>query len=114
MTEAEALARLQRMTDANSEPVLTAEDLADCLALSRIADANGLVPSDPSWTPTWDLNRGAAEGWRRKQAKPLLSYDFNADGQAFSRSQAVEHCARMVEHYRRRIVTTVYLGADNG
>ena len=107
MNEAEAQARLKRMTDATSDPVLTTDDLADCLAMSKLVDANGLAPSDPSWTPTWDLNRGAAEGWRRKAGKLAMQFDFDADGQSFRRSQAVAHCERMAEQYRRKIISSV-------
>lgn len=112
MTEGEALARLRRMTDASAEPVLSDDDLNDCLAISRLADAAGLPPTDPAWTPTYDLNRGAAEGWRRKAAKLAMRYDFSADGQTFSRSQAMAHCERMAEHYRRRIAATVPVGGQ--
>ena len=107
MTEAEALARLKRMTDPDSDPALTADDVADCLAMSKLVDADGLAPSDASWTPTWDLNRGAAEGWRRKAGRLAMRFDFSSDGQQFQRSQAVEHCERMAEQYRRRIVSSV-------
>lgn len=107
MNEAEALARLKRMTDADSEPVLTADDIADCLAMSKLVDADGLAPSDSSWTPTFDLNRGAAEGWRRKAGKLAMHFNFSTDGQTFDRSQAVAHCERMAEQYRRRIVSSV-------
>ncbi len=107
MTEAEALARLKRMTDADSEPTLTDDDLADCIAMSRLVDVNGLAPSESGWTPTYDLNRGAAEGWRRKAGKLAMRFDFATDGQQFQRSQAVEHCERMAEQYRRRIVSSV-------
>ncbi len=107
MNEAEALARLKRMTDADSEPALTVDDVADCLAMSKLVDENGLAPSDAAWTPTWDLNRGAAEGWRRKAGKLAMRFDFSADGQQFQRSQAVAHCERMAEQYRRRIVSSV-------
>ncbi len=107
MNEAEAQARLKRMTDADSDPALTVDDVADCMAMSKLVDANGLAPSDPSWTPTWDLNRGAAEGWRRKAGKLAMRFDFATDGQQFQRSQAVEHCERMAEQYRRRIVSSV-------
>jgi len=107
MNEAEALARLQRMTDATSDPELTADDLADCLAMSKLVDENGLAPSAPSWTPTWDLNRGAAEGWRRKAGKLAMRFDFSTDGQQFQRSQAVAHCERMAEQYRRKVFSSV-------
>jgi len=107
MNAAEAQARLKRMTDADNEPALTADDIADCLAISKLVDANGLAPSEASWTPTWDLNRGAAEGWRRKAGKLATRFDFEADGQRFDRSQAIEHCERMAESYRRKIVTAL-------
>jgi len=107
VNESEALVRLKRMTDADSEPMLTAEDLADCLIMSKLVDADGLAPSDASWTPTWDLNRGAAEGWRRKAAKLAMRFDFSSDGQSFSRSQAIAQCERMIEQYRRKIVSSV-------
>lgn len=107
MTEAEAQARLERMTEATSEPVLTADDITDCLAMSRLVDADGLPPTDPNWTPTFDLNRGAAEGWRRKAGKLAMRFDFSTDGQDFKRSQAVAHCERMAQQYRRKIVASV-------
>ncbi len=107
MTEEEAQARLARMTDAASEPVLSWEDIDDLLAMSRMVDANGLAPTDAAWTPTYDLNRGAAEGWRRKAGKLAMRFDFNADGATFNRSQAVVHCERMAEQYRRRIITSI-------
>ena len=107
MTEAEALARLKRMTDADSEPVLTADDVTDCLAMSKLVDSNGLAPSDASWTPTWDLNRGAAEGWRRKAGRLAMRFQFSTDGQEFHREQAVAHCERMAEQYRRKIISSV-------
>jgi len=107
MNETEARARLERMTDAYSDPALTEEDIYDCVMMSRLVDANGLAPSDPDWTPTWDLNRGAAEGWRRKKGKIAMHYDFSSDGQSFSRSQAVQHCEEMIRHYQRRIATSI-------
>lgn len=107
MTEAEALDRLKRMTDADSEPALAIDDVADCLAMSKLVDAAGLAPSDPAWTPTWDLNRGAAEGWRRKAGKLAMRFDFSSDGQTFHRSQAVAHCERMAKQYRRRIMAAI-------
>lgn len=107
MTEVEALARLKRMVDADSEPVLGSDDLEDCLDLSRVTDANGLAPADAGWTPTYDLNRGAAEAWRRKAGKIAMRFDFETDGQRFARSQAMAHCERMAEQYRRKIISSV-------
>ncbi len=109
MTEEQALVRLGRMTAASEDPALDAEELADLLALSAVADGEGLAPSDDTWTPTWDLNRGAAEGWRWKAAKAASRFDFQADGASYNRSQVVAHCERMAAQYRRKIVSNVIL-----
>ncbi len=107
MTEAEAQARLERMTAASSVPTLDAAEISDLLAMSRTVDSAGLAPSDANWTPTYELNRGAAEGWRWKAAKAAGDYDFKTDGQDFSRSQVLDHCERMAAMYARRIHGTI-------
>lgn len=109
MTETEALARLEHMLAYDSDPALTADDVEALLALSAVTDSNGLAPSDPSWTPTWDLNRGAAEGWRWKAAKAASRFDFQADGASYNRSKVMEQCERMAEQYRRRITNNILL-----
>lgn len=56
-----------------------------------------------TWQPTWDLNAGAAEGWRLKAGKVAGRYDFGTDGQMFKRGQMLAHCNQMERRYRRRI-----------
>jgi len=107
MTRDQALARLMLLTGADTEPGLDAQELQALLSMSALVDSLGLAPSDADWTPTWDLNRGAAEGWRWKAAKLAAShFDFSADGAAFQRSQAVAHCQAQAQMYARRIVTS--------
>ena len=101
-----ARARLKAMVAADSVPVLSAEELTSLLSLSALADSTDLLPSDTDWTPTYDLNRGAAEGWRWKAAKLAGDYDFSADGATFSRSQARAHCVDMALHYTHRILSS--------
>lgn len=107
MTPAEAQAKLQRMTDYATAPALTADDIADCLAMSAIVDSSGLVPTDASWTPTYDLNRGAAEGWRRKASRAAVLFNFSTDGQSFERSQIATACERIAKEYAKKIVGSV-------
>ncbi|HSW50326.1 MAG TPA: hypothetical protein VLH09_09140 [Bryobacteraceae bacterium] len=109
MNEAEARARLERMVAAAEDPVLSLEEIADLVALSRVADTAGLAPSDANWTPTFDLNRGAAEGWRWKAGKAAPRFQFTADGATFQRQQVLAHCERMAAQYRRKIVSNVSL-----
>ena len=94
-------AKLSRMVDADTEPTLSATELNDLLNYAARTDASGYTRSDSEWTPTWDLNAGAAEGWRRKAGKAASRYSFAEDGQQFQRSHVYGHCLRQAEHYAR-------------
>ena len=109
MTQGEALVRLQRMLAYDQEPTLTDSEVSALLSACRVADTSGLAPSDTSWTPTWDLNRGAAEGWRWKAGKVAGRFDFSTDGQSFHRSQMAEMCEPMVKQYARKVTSNVVL-----
>lgn len=113
MTEAEARARLIILTEANSEPTLSAEEIDYLLERSKVADRYGFPPSDPNWTPTWILARGAAEGWMLKASKLVGAYDIRVDGAQMDRSQMAEHCMKMAEHYRRQWTQTFVLGGSD-
>jgi hypothetical protein len=102
MTEAEARAALELAVAWETHPVLTTEAVDALLVASQIADADGLLPTDEDWTPTWDPNAGAADGWMLKAGLVAGGYDFGEDGQNFSRSQVHAHCVAMAKHYRSR------------
>jgi len=107
MSENEARTRLQTMTASSKEPTLTEAELGLLVASAKRADRDGLPPSDAAWTPTWDLNAAAAEGWRWKAAKAAADFDFSEDGQSFKRSQMVAACERMADLYGRRVIGTL-------
>lgn len=48
-----------------------------------------------TWAPTFDLDAAAARGWRLKAGKAAGRFDFAEDGQQFTRSQIMAHCAAM-------------------
>ncbi len=110
MNYAQALARLEAMTAAQSAPTLSTDELAMLLESSRVVDATGLAPTAAGYTSTWDLNRAAVEGWRWKAGKVAGSFDFNADGASFNRSQVLAHCEKMIAQYQRRIAGSVPVG----
>ncbi len=56
------------------------------------------------WTPRYDLNRAAAEGWRQKAAMLAGRFNFSADGASYDVSQAYDNCLKQVAQYQRRIV----------
>jgi len=56
-----------------------------------------------SWSPTYDLNAAAAEGWRWKAAKVAGEFDFGTDQQQFDRTGKHAQCLAMAEHYQKRV-----------
>ena len=101
LTEAQAQARIERLTDYNTDPTLGTADISDLLEVAARPDESGYVRSDgtATWTATWDLNAAAAEGWRRKAGKAATRYNFSEDGQSFTRAQIYAHCLSQAEHY---------------
>lgn len=104
------LARLRRMVGEahkdDDDRMLADEDLA-LLAedVGRMVDAEGNGPEDEGYTPTYDLNRIAAEAWREKAGIVAESFDFIADGGEFKRSQVYEHYLSQATRYAGRVAS---------
>lgn len=92
--------RLAQLVAAGVAPTLTDGQLDDILIRARRPDVDGLLPSDADWTPTYDFNAAASEGWELK-AGLAVTFDFTAHGQTFDRSQVQEQCLAMASRYRR-------------
>lgn len=107
MTEEEAAEKLALLVLAEEEPILDADQLADCLTYARRPDAENYVYSDDEWTPTWDLDAAAAEGWRRKAGIAAARFNFAEDGQRFDRAQVYAHCLQQAEQYARRSLGSI-------
>lgn len=114
MTEQEARDRLERMVAHDDEPPLSTDEIDDLLALARRADSLGAAPSDDGWSPTYDLNYAAAEGWRWKAGKVAGRYSAQVDGATFQRQQLFAHCLRMAEQYALRLVGSAPIGQASG
>jgi len=114
MTEAEAEAQISRLLDSESDPALSDDDMEDLLRVAARPDTDGLTRADANWTPSWDLNAAAAEGWLRKASKAVSRFSFAEDGQRFERAQIYAHCIRQHELYSRKAVGSIqaetYLG----
>jgi hypothetical protein len=91
--------RLKRMTAWANEPTLSQEEIDELLVMFSKADADGYVPSDGDWTPTYNLRAAAAEGWRFKAAKASELISSDLDGDRMSANQLFEHCQRMIKTY---------------
>lgn len=105
MTEARARARLERMVSAGCEPLLDENDLDDLMEVAKRPDRWGVTPDLDVWTPTWELNAAAAEGWRTKMGKAANDTSFSMDGATYNRAEIIAHCERMVEQYEGRRVS---------
>lgn len=102
MDETQARTRLMMMVQAESEPSLSPPELDELLALAKRADAEGLAPDDDDWTPTWDLNSAAAEGWRWKAGKAAPRYGVTLGTETLNRQQMYAHCLLQANAYARK------------
>lgn len=91
--------RIRTMVAADKAPTLTDGEVDDLVAVAAVPDADGLPTGDGSWTPTYDLRRAAAEGWRWKASKVAHMTSFSADGASINKGDLLDHCERMVKMY---------------
>lgn len=103
LTEVEARARLEAMIQWTVEPPLTSAEVDRLLAMAKRADKDEITPATTGWTPTWDLNAGAAEGWRWKAGKVAGRFNANLDGAALQRAQIFGHCLKMASDYASKV-----------
>lgn len=97
---ANAKTRLARMVAATEDPVLDDDTLEDLLVGAQIADAQGRLPNEAGYDPTYDLNFAAAAGWDAKAGKASSRFGFSEDNQTFNRQHVFDHCERMARRYR--------------
>jgi hypothetical protein len=93
---AAALLDLTSRCAAASRPALDAAVLSAILDDYRVADADGLRPTDTGWTETWDLNLAAAEAWRRKAGLVAGDFSFSADDARYDKGAVLANMEKMV------------------
>lgn len=70
-------------------------------------DADGTLPSEDGWTPTFDLNAATADVWDVKAGRVANRFDIVTDHQSLNRSQMVAHFRSMAALYRGRTSSTL-------
>ncbi len=98
----EVRTRLELLILADEDPVLSEAQILAVLTYARRPDPDDLDYEDANWTPTWDLDAAAAEGWRRKAGLAASRFNFAEDGQRFDRAQVYAHCVAQAEYYGNR------------
>jgi hypothetical protein len=58
--------------------------------------------ANDSWIATYDLNAAAADVWEEKAGALATSFDFEADGGSYKRSQAYNQAQERARFYRAR------------
>lgn len=115
MDQATAEARLRRMLQVTVKPLLDESEIADLLVMAEAADAAGLAPADPGYTPTYtdaSLRNAAAEGWRWKAAKASSDFEIGVGtGKTFKRQQVIEHCLTMAAQYGASLNGSAKIGS---
>ncbi len=102
--EQAARARLVRLLSPDMIPVITSADIDDLLSRARVIDADGVLPSEDDYVPTWtttSLEAAVAAGWELRASRCVGGVDFAEDGQSFKLSQRFEQCMLMAKLYQR-------------
>src|SRR5215813_8131085 len=94
--------KLKKMTAWDTEPALTDDELNELLAPAGVADTSGLAPSDPDWTPTYDLNAAAAAGWLIKAGRASSLVEVDPPGSGLFTSKVFDNCRAMARIYRAK------------
>jgi len=94
--------KLKKMTAWDVEPTLTDGELDELLIPCCLKDKTALVPSDPSWTPTYDLNLAAANGWLIKAARASSLVEVDPPGSGIMTSKVFDNCRAMARIYRAK------------
>ena len=113
------LAELRRMTAEPTEAKYSDALLTTYIERWPLMDQTGQPPyfiqgytkvANALWTPTYDMNRAAAEIWDEKAAALAEgSIDYSADGGQFSVRQAFQNAKNMAQTYRARRSPAVIL-----
>src|SRR5689334_7839373 len=93
---------LKRMTAWDVAPALTDDELDAILVPCCLMDADGLVPSDPDWTPTYDLNSAAASAWLVEAARAAATVEVDPPGSGIVTSKVFQNCRAMARVYRAK------------
>lgn len=80
---------------------------------AQVTTADGYVWSESgiaSYTPTYDLDMAAADGWMQKAAMSADAYNISDNGLSLSRDQIYAHCQMQAKYWRRKIQETIPTG----
>lgn len=90
-------------------PTISGDEFELLVDYARVRDPYGVHPADTGWTPTWNLNRAAARGWKWKAGKLASQYAVSGGGSSMSRGDWFDHCLRMADQYKSGALGTIWV-----
>lgn len=101
------LEKLKALTAWETEPVLTETEVEDILGNASVADSEGNEPSNDDWTPTYDINKAAAEAWLIKAARASALTEIDPPESGIVTSQIFENCMKMSREFKAKTTASV-------
>ena len=95
--------KLKQMTAWDVEPALTDGEIDELLVPCCLKDHTGLPPSDPGWSPTYDLNLAASNAWLVKAARAAALVEVDPPGSGIMTSKVFDNCRAMARIYRAKV-----------
>lgn len=94
------LDKLKALTAWETEPVLTETEVEDILGNAAVADSEGNAPSNDDWTPTYGINKAAAEAWLIKAARASALTEIDPPESGIVTSQVFDNCMKMSREFK--------------
>jgi hypothetical protein len=98
--------QLKKLTAWDVEPELLDAEIDELLERSAKADAEGNAPSSEDWTPTYDLNSAASNGWLIKAGRAASTTETEPDSVNVT-ARVFANCLRMSRVYGGKRATSV-------
>lgn len=105
-----SLEKLKKLTAWESEPTLTEDELEELLEAAGLIDGDGFAPGEEDWTPTYDINKAAADAWLIKAARAASLVEVDPPESGIVTSKVFDNCRTMARIYSARRSTTVQIG----
>ena len=95
------------MTAWDVEPTLSDDELDELLIPCCLKDKDGLTPTDPDWSPTYDLHLAASNGWLIKAARAAATVEIDPPGSGIMTSKVFDNCRAMARIYSAKVRLTI-------
>ena len=104
--------KLKKMTAWDTDPALTDGEIDELMIPVCLEDKDGLAPTDPDWTPTYDLNSAAAAGWLIKAGRASATVEVDPPGSGLFSSKVFDNCRAMARIYRAKCRLAVSISSN--